>query len=94
MTKHAAVQRVNARFDPAYRRKLALASRRLGLNVTDTLKAGLDRLAESLAAKPAMRPYDAFEKAGFIGCLGGPGDLSVSYKRLLGASVARKYGAR
>ncbi len=94
MTKNAAPLRVNARFDPAYRHKLVLAGRRLGLNVTDTLKAGLDRLVESLDARPAMRPYDAFRKAGFIGCIGGPGNLSVNYKKHLAASVARKYGAR
>ena len=94
MTKNTPALRVNARFDPAYRRKLVLASRRLGLNVTDTLKAGLDRLIESLDARPAMRPYDAFRKAGFIGCIGGPGDLSVNYKKLMSESIARKYGSR
>jgi len=94
MTRAAAPLRVNARFDAPYRRKLELASRRLGLNVTDTLKAGLDKLVESLDAEAGVRPFEALRKAGFIGCAPGPADLSGSYKKYLSRSLARKHGAR
>lgn len=94
MTKAAAPLRVNARFDGPYRKKLELASRRLGLNVTDTLKAGLDKLVESLDAEARMRPFEALKKAGFIGCAAGPADLSANYKKYLSGSLVRKHGAR
>jgi hypothetical protein len=94
MTRSIAPLRVNARFDGPYRRKLEMASRRLGLNVTDTLKAGLDKLVESLDAEARMRPFEALKKAGFIGCARGASDLSVNYKRYLSGSLERKHGAR
>lgn len=94
MTRSAAPLRVNARFDGLYRKKLELASRRLGLNVTDTLKAGLDKLVESLDGEARMRPFEALKKAGFIGCTRGPSDLSANYKKHLSESLERKHGAR
>jgi hypothetical protein len=94
MKRSSAPLRVNARFDAPYRRKLELASRRLGLNVTDTLKAGLDKLVESLDAEARMRPLEALQKAGFIGCARGPSDLSATYKKYLSGSLERKHGAR
>lgn len=94
MTKSTAPLRVNARFEAPYREKLEFASRRLGLNVTATLKAGLDKLVESLHAEARLRPYDALQKTGFIGCAQGPADLSANYKKYLSASLSRKHGAR
>lgn len=94
MTKNTTSLRVNARFDAEYRRKLALVGRRLGLNVSDTLKAGIDKLAESLERKPKIRPYEAFRKAGFIGSVSGPGDGSVNYRRYLAEAIVRRHGHR
>lgn len=91
MSRSAAPLRVNVRFDGPSRKKLELASRRLGLNVTDTLKAGLDKLVESLDAEARMRPFEALKKTGFIGCASGPADLSAHYKKYL-SGRARETG--
>ena len=62
--------------------------------MTDTRKAGLDKLVGSLDAGARMRPFDALKKAGFIGCAPGPTDLSANYKKDLAASLARKHRVR
>lgn len=48
-----------------------------------------------VTCKTTRSPYEAFEKAGLIGCIkDAPPDLSVNYKAYLAEGLAEKYGDR
>ena len=85
--------RINARLDEDHQRKLEYLMRVSGLRVSDIVKQAIDVLYER-AKQTGGRPEGLLTRSGFIGCSGGPEDLSVSYKDELEASIRSKHGHR
>lgn len=57
------------------------------------LPSEAEQVSDDVTSEMTRSPYEAFEKAGLIGCIkDAPPDLSVSYKAYLAEGLAEKYG--
>lgn len=81
--------RVNARLDDASRRELQQLVRDTGRSVTDVIREAIHRFYLQEAAQNHTLAEDF---ADLIGCIDGPGELSVNYKQVLRESLTRKHG--
>lgn len=84
--------RINARLDDDTGRKLAYVERETGWSISEIVRRAIDayyRNFRSVRADPAS----ALKKSGFIGCVEGPADLSVTYKGEL-QRLSGKHGDR
>ena len=59
------------------------------------LHSEAEQTSDEVTSKTTRSPYEAFEKAGLIGCIkDAPPDLSENYKAYLAEGLAEKYGDR
>jgi hypothetical protein len=81
--------RINARLDSKLAQKLATLRQRTSQSTTLVVCEAIERY-HAAVTKAAASPAELFERAGFIGCVDGPGDLSVRYKDEFRLSLAKK----
>lgn len=86
-------KRINARIDDALMNQLEGIRRLTGQSLTELLEAALAAYCDK-SAKEAASPFEAFERAGFIGVAKGPRNFSRDYRKELTRSLARKHGHR
>jgi len=84
--------RINARLDEDTGRKLAYVKRETGWNISEIVRRAIDAYYSNFKNVKA-NPASALKKSGFIGCVDGPADLSVTYKGEL-QRLSDKHGDR
>lgn len=80
---------ISFRPKPEARRQLSAIEEALGVNSTEAILRAIAKLYEEVVRTKGT-PYEAFEKAGLIGCAEGPPDLSSNYKQVLSELISRK----
>jgi len=86
------VMRINARLDDDTGRKLAYVERETGWSISEIVRRAIDAYYSHFKTVRAD-PANVLRKSGFIGCVDGPADLSVTYKGEL-QRVSDKHGHR
>jgi len=81
--------RINARLDDALARQLDELRRMTGKTLTELVEAALTAYCAQLS-KTSHRPFEAFERAGFVGVGVGPKDLARNSKKYLTRTLSRK----
>jgi protein-arginine kinase activator protein McsA len=85
--------RINARLDADITRKLHELMRLERKSVTEVIKASIAHY-HAVTCQRSAAPHKALVQSGFIGCAEASSDLSTTYKRSLGKTLARKHGYR
>jgi metal-responsive CopG/Arc/MetJ family transcriptional regulator len=93
MTKSSRITRVNARLPEDDAKKLAYLAKAERKSVSEIIRAAIQRYySEAKSAEAAAAGI--LRRIGFIGCVEGDGDLSVTYKKHVDAYLRRKHGYR
>lgn len=85
--------RINARLDEEDSQKIKFLTRKTGLNLTALLKNAIRTLYDSHAGQ-LVDSAGILQKTGFIGCAKADKDLSRDYKKILNATLEKKYDHR
>ncbi len=85
--------RINARLDDERSAKLLQMQTSSGRSASDLLKLAIDCLHDQ-QRQSHCETIENLMSSEFIGCAGGPEDLSESYKQRLADDLNNKHGAR
>jgi hypothetical protein len=85
---------VNARLDAERSRKLEFLARSLGKTVTEVLRDSIDQSYETALRAGHRRPWEIFERSGYIGSAEGPPDLSSKVKKYVARYLDVKSGRK